>query len=479
MLGRTEIIFSFDSAVIVARFLAETEEWATIGANSLTDAYAALVREQARVPFDESIRVLDDEVARLEADLIGVQQEIRQAIDTPRRTELDDQLVRAIDRTVRLQNELALAGTEDEKAPIRTELADVTRQINLMLDLISLEASSPGVAGLNVRQSGLIGQIEDMSERRNRLAVDTQLLSSGVVLKTEAFVGTPVDTATGRLLLVGGFLGGLIGAGVAYLLALRRRVIIDRNAAELILAAPLIAAVPNFRQEGISSTLPVRAAPRSASAEAFRFAATALDLSRTAPSGTTLTEGKVVAITSAGIEDGKTVVAANTALAAAREGKRVLLIDADFTSQVAAKLLAPDVLAESGITEVVESGIPLSEAVIPVEGSGATGLHLLARGKRDTAPPEFFRSPGTKDFLVQVQDYYDLVLIDAPSLLEVAYVSTLVGMVDKVLIVVAHDSSVLDVEELQDRLDLIGTPTAGYVYNFAPLRTEFSRGDSL
>ena len=78
-----------------------------------------------------------------------------------------------------------------------------------------------------------------------------------------------------------------------------------------------------------------------------------------------------------------------------------------------------------------------------------------------------------------MQDYYDLVLIDAPSLLEVAYVSTLVGMVDKVLIVVAHDSSVLDVKELQDRLDLIGTPTAGYVYNFAPLRTEFSRGDSL
>ena len=322
VLGRTEIILSFDSAVIVARFLAETEEWATIGANSRTDAYATPVREQARVPFDKSIRVLDDEVARLEADLIGVQQEIRQAIDTPRRTELDDQLVRAIDRTVRLQNELALAGTEDEKAPIRTELADVTRQINLMLDLISLEASSPGVAGLNVRQSGLIGQIEDMSERRNRLAVDTQLLSSGVVLKTEAFVETPVDTATGRLLLVGGFLGALIGAGVAYLLALRRRVIIDRNAAELILAAPLIAAVPDFRQEGISSTLSVRAAPRSASAEAFRFAATALDLSRTAPSGTTLTEGKVVAVTSAGIEDSKTVVAANTALAAAREGKR-------------------------------------------------------------------------------------------------------------------------------------------------------------
>jgi len=183
----------------------------------------------------------------------------------------------------------------------------------------------------------------------------------------------------------------------------------------------------------------------------------------------------VVAVTSAGLADGKSVVATNTALAAAKEGKRVLLIDADFGNQATTMLLLPDERPAAGLTEVVEVGMPLHEAVVQIEGSGSTGLHLLARGWRQTTAPEFFRLGATREFFEQVQDYYDLVIVDSPPVLHMAYASTLLGLVDKVLIVVPHESSATLLEELQDRLDLVGTPTIGYIYNLAPLRPEMTR----
>lgn len=183
----------------------------------------------------------------------------------------------------------------------------------------------------------------------------------------------------------------------------------------------------------------------------------------------------MVLVTSAGLRDGKTVVTANTALAAARDGNRVLLIDADFGNQMSTEFLAPGVKPDAGITEVVETGVPLADVVVPIEETGSAGLHLISRGWRQTTAPEFFRLPSTSAFLNQVQEFYDLILIDGPPLLQVAYASTIVALADRVLVVVPHGSSLTGLEELQDRLDLIGTPTVGYIYNLAPLRVEMTR----
>jgi len=67
------------------------------------------------------------------------------------------------------------------------------------------------------------------------------------------------------------------------------------------------------------------------------------------------------------------------------------------------------------------------------------------------------------------------VLLDAPPILQVAYSSTVAGMVDKILVVVRHHGPAAELEDLQDRLEFIGTPTIGYVYNLAPLRYEMTR----
>ena len=464
-----------ESAVIIVTFRADSDTNAVQGANQLINSYQSFVETATRQGFESTVQVLTMTIAELELELIDINlqitdareadpaiRELRASFDTLK-NDLVDLFARAADASF------------DQQAAILAELRTVEAELGVLQDVFAIQDSET-LGDLLAERTRVQARLDDLTERRDQIEVDISLLASPVQVASPAITATPVPSNVPRLLLVGVFLGGLIGSGVAYLLALRRRTFVDRNQPELILDAPLIAAVPNFRQEGIRTSLPVRDAPHSVSAEAFRFAAGALDLSRATPTSTIITQGKVVALASADVSEGKTVAACNIALAAARVGKRVLLIDGDFGNQVATELLAEGQRAAAGITEVVESGVALSKAVVPVEGTGTTGLHLLSRGWSSTTAPEFFRLPATREFLEQVQDYYDLVLVDAPPLLHVAYASVLLELVDRVLVVVRHESSASDLEDFQDRLDLIGTPTVGYLYNLTPLRTDLSRG---
>lgn len=469
-------VFESD-ALITVRMTANSEASAIAGADAMTAAYQMLVQQDAEMFFTNSVDALSSIIAELDQELVDLADEIEEAqqVSNPNLAELQTQYDEALPRLVLLFAQLRNATGETRDA-LLLQIDDISTQLEVLEQVDRIEGDPSAVTSLLEQQRRTIARVDDLSDQRDQFRVDRQLIGAGVGRATEASFGTLVSTDVLRLVLAGTFLGLLVGSGLAYMLALRRRSITDRAQPELVLAAPLIAEVPNFRHEGIRTALPVKTDPRSASAESFRFAASALDLSRSAPMGTIVTEGKLVVITSASVADGKTVIASNTALAAAREGKRVLLIDADFGSQEATAMLT-DERPESGITEVVESGTALSEAVLPIEGTGTSGLHLLARGWQTTSAPEFFRNPATRDFLDQIQEFYDLILLDAPPLLTVAYASTLAGMVDKVLVVTRHNSSATALEELQDRLDLIGTPTVGYVYNLAPLRLDVSRNE--
>ena len=99
---------------------------------------------------------------------------------------------------------------------------------------------------------------------------------------------------------------------------------------------------------------------------------------------------------------------------------------------------------------------------------------MLARGTAQVRAPDFFSAPATAKLFDVIASRYDLVLIDGPPLLRVAYASTLARLADRGMIVVAHGEDIHAVEELQDQLELVGIPLIGYVYNLAPLRPEMT-----
>ncbi len=478
ILLQTDIEVTSDAgSVILIRFVATQADWATLGANSLIAAYKELLADETEASYASRVKVLDERIAEIEKEVADLNSRI-DALSQP-----SEDAVRLEDRLAELRVQLLTLSAERDRTSdsarlqaIRTEVNDLSNEVTLFEKLLIIESTDPDIAELQQRRSQLLQQIDDLTIQSNGIVVDSQLLGSGVVLTNPAVTAAPLESGPRKYLIVGVFLGLLASSSLAYLLALRHRTIENRSQPELILHAPLVASVPNFRLEGIKALLPVRLAPRSASAEAFRFAAAALGLRRGRSAQGTLTgASNTVMVCSGSAGDGKTITAVNTALAGAREGKRVLLIDADFGNQAATELLAPGIHPEMGMTEVVETGAALADAIILIEGTESAGLHLLPRGWRQTTGPEFFRLPATREFLTRIQEYYDLVLVDAPPLLQVAYASTVASMVDRLLIVVRHHGLAAELEELQDRLEFIGTPTIGYVYNLAPLRYEMTR----
>ena len=102
----------------------------------------------------------------------------------------------------------------------------------------------------------------------------------------------------------------------------------------------MLADVPNFKEERVRSNLPVLDEPASASAEAFRFVSASISLQQLWPANDDGSKNfKSLVALSAGLAEGKTVVMANTAFAAAREGHKVLLVDADFGNQQLTELI--------------------------------------------------------------------------------------------------------------------------------------------
>jgi Mrp family chromosome partitioning ATPase len=268
---------------------------------------------------------------------------------------------------------------------------------------------------------------------------------------------------------------------VAYYLVLRRkRFFSERYQPEVLLGAPLLSAIPDFEDEDLNSLLPVSDAPYSSAAEASRFLASSLDLRlRDAkgrrPGSRDRRETALVAFTSATLGDGKTIVSANAAAASALQGRRVLSVDADFGHQALSEMLSA--LSDSpappvGITEVASRQIELADAIKPIDLDGRGGLHLLSRGTQIVTGPDFFNSAEAQTALRRAGKEFDLVFIDTPPMLEVAYASALLRLVDFVVVVVPHGSPMALVEEMRKRIELIGTPLAGYVYN----KTSQSRG---
>jgi len=184
----------------------------------------------------------------------------------------------------------------------------------------------------------------------------------------------------------------------------------------------------------------------------------------------------VFAVISGGQGDGKTVVVANTGLAAARLGVKVLLIDADFGDQRLTELLSGSRDTDRGITEVVEQGVPLRGAVQRVGLTGGASIDMLSRGKTAVSAPDFFRTQAVQEVFDTLGGEYDLVLVDVPPLLHVAYASAILSYSDSPIVVVSRGGSVSSLEELAGRLTFLETDPIGYVYNRAPLRDDRAHG---
>lgn len=153
-----------------------------------------------------------------------------------------------------------------------------------------------------------------------------------------------------------------------------------------------------------------------------------------------LRDVRVIAVTSPGAGEGKTVTSINLATALARgSDARVLLIDADLRRpSVAARLGIVDVDPAGLVETIANDQLQIRDVTRRIDGST---IAVLPAGVTRAPIHEILRSPRLERLLRDVRQHYDFVIIDTPPLLPVFDTALLARLVDGVLIVVAANQT--------------------------------------
>ena len=285
-----------------------------------------------------------------------------------------------------------------------------------------------------------------LEEREQELQTLADLQTSNATVVQFASSSSKIAPRTKRNGVLGLMLGIVLGLGLAFLReALDTRV---RTAQEVgdRLGLSLLGRLPEPpKRLRTANKLVMLEEPGSVEAEAFRVLRTNLEFA------TLDREIRTVMITSSVEQEGKSTTIANLAVALARGGRRVILVDLDLRSPYLDKYFALG--KRPGVTQVVLGRASLGDALtlIPVASSARTQgrpsstengggvargqLAVLGSGPIPPDPGEFVSSAALSAVLAQLRKVADIVLVDAPPLLGVGDALVLSAKVDALLVV--------------------------------------------
>ncbi|PWU04523.1 MAG: hypothetical protein C5B51_16590 [Terriglobia bacterium] len=171
---------------------------------------------------------------------------------------------------------------------------------------------------------------------------------------------------------------------------------------------------------------------------------------------------RVILVTSPGAGEGKTTIVSNLGTALAETGRSVLILDGDFRRPRLHKVF--DLADTWGLTNILEEGSAAPERFGLL--TTVPGLFVMPNGPKSGSISKMLYGSEIRRFFQMVREKYDIVLIDAPPILEVADGRLLAEFADGVLLVLR--SGVTDrVAALQayQQLSEDQTPLLGTVLN--------------
>ena len=207
--------------------------------------------------------------------------------------------------------------------------------------------------------------------------------------------------------------------------------------------------------------------PRSSAAESFRTLRTNIEFAAVDR------PIRQLLVTSALPSEGKTVTAANLAVAFAQGGRRVLLVDADLRRPGLHEIFA--LRNDAGLTDLLRpDNLRLASMVQPTEQKN---LAVLTAGPRPPNPAELLGSNRMKTVLSGWNDSYDMVICDSPPLDAFTDSAILSSFVDGTILVVESRRGRLDqIRGAREALAKANAHLLGVVLNGVPQKTPTDYG---
>jgi capsular exopolysaccharide synthesis family protein len=177
---------------------------------------------------------------------------------------------------------------------------------------------------------------------------------------------------------------------------------------------------------------------------------------------------QVIMITSAGSQEGSSVVASSLALSLSRAGRRTLLVDGDLRAADLHKLFGMPL--EGGLSEVLRSEMDLEDAIRPTNNDK---LYLLSAGVCDADAVHALATHQPQVIFEKLRQQFDFIVIDAPPALGISDSLSLGQYIDGAILTVLRDhSEIRQVHQAIELLKRMGIRLIGSVVNGVPIKVD-------
>ena len=294
-----------------------------------------------------------------------------------------------------ITNQTQLEANKDKLKAIRVEKGKIDNQIAL------LPAQVQSLTEL-VRQREQTNESLQFLQRKLEEATiaEAQLVSNIQVVEQASLPSAPSSPKIILVLAIASIIGTILATSIILLLEKIDRTLYDAREVESQLNIPFLAALPHLPGSTKQLNQIKLFLKNSDLYEPYRYLLKRLESYRL----------KVIVVTSATAEEGKSVVALHLGALSAMLSKRTLIIDAHLDRPKQHRLF--DVKLQPGLTEIVADRLSLAEVVQSTE---IENLSVLSSGISTSNSCKILESPTIKNILQDAAIQYDLVIVDAPS----------------------------------------------------------------
>lgn len=379
----------------------------------------------------DTIRALRDreaDIARRQSDLENRYLPTHPAVQAIRaeREDIEAQIQREIQRiSVNLGNEVQVARAR--LATLQASLHDASGSLS------NNSADSVRLRELEREAAASRGVYESYLQRFQEIADQDQLNTSDARLMS--YASQPNSPSSPKLrisLALAIALGLFLGLGAGVIAEILDQSVKSADDLEAKIGHPAIASIPAIPRRLMQQMPPTErhpsgylvGRPMSAFTEALRVLRTVIVYAKLDFST------KVVAVTSALPDEGKTTIAMCLARVAAMSGQRVVVVDCDLRKQSISDVI--DMEPKVGILQVLAGETPWRGAIVNDPGSDA---HVLPVATSGFTPRDVFGSEEMARLIADLRSAYDLVVLDCAPILAVAETRILVKHADTAVIV--------------------------------------------
>ena len=251
--------------------------------------------------------------------------------------------------------------------------------------------------------------------------------------------------------------GVMSGLGILLVLSFMRRTVLSSSDVKRVVNLPCLAQIPNVKPKqrkssAQTSLLISNQQSDSGFCEAFRLLRLKL-LRRLSE------KDKVIMFTSSLPSEGKSSLSTNMALTLAKDGKKVLLIDADLRRPTVKSTLNID-HPSSGLGDYLQEGLGAVNFIRYKD----TKLFLFAGDEAISDPAQFLHEEKLHTLIQSLRPMFDYVILDTPPCTMMADAAVFAQHVDKVVYVIREDyASTNQIYDGVQSISSTGADICGYV----------------